>query len=493
MNFKFLVMALILILSPSMSYGILSPLAGEGQGEGWVSVADEVGNKLKEGQALYEAGDSAGAKGKVTDAYFEVFEGKGMETAVSLRISGERKTEFESMFGSIRSAMNAGTPPWEIRGKINILEAALVVDAKKLLRLEEKGKESPYTLFLNSLIIILREGFEAILIISALVAYLVKTGHGDKAKRIYLGAILALLASVITAVVLNTLFVVSGAAREGMEGITMLTATAVLFYVSYWLISKAEVGRWQRFIKGKVEASLSGKSVFALSSAAFLAVYREGAETILFYQALVSGSGEGGTAHITYGFIAGAFILFFIYFAIRYMSIKIPIGPFFGITSTLLYYLAFSFAGKGVLELQEAGWITATPVNFATIYFLGIYPSLEGLILQGLLLAAAVGGGLYTLFSIDRGRKAVIGDVSHIAKDIKALHDLLEHIKMDVHASKESLEPLKGAEVVEIQEIKEHMDNLDLKTHEVIEHLSELEKGLTDIFSELEKGIGKGK
>ncbi len=487
MNFRVLLLLLSLLLPPVLGHST------EINQSSWVSIAEEVRSKLEEGRALYEAGDSAGAKGKVTDAYFEVFEGKGMETAVSLRISGERKTGLESMFGGIRSAMNAGAPPSEIREKIDILAAALVEDAKKLLRLEEKGKESPYTLFLNSLIIILREGFEAILIISALVAYLVKTGHGDKAKRIYLGAILALLASVITAVVLNTLFVVSGAAREGMEGITMLTATAVLFYVSYWLISKAEVGRWQRFIKGKIEASLSGKSVFALSSAAFLAVYREGAETILFYQALVSGSGEGGTAHITYGFIAGAFILFFIYFAIRYMSIKIPIGPFFGITSTLLYYLAFSFAGRGILEIQEAGWVSTTSLRFPTIHFLGIYPSLEGLILQGLLLAAALGAALYTLFSIDRGKKAVIGDVSHIARDIKALHDLLEHIKIDIQAGKESWEPLKLAEVVEIQEIKEHLDSLDLKTHEVIEHLSELEKGLTDIFSELEKGIGKSK
>ena len=486
MIFKFLVMTLFLTLSPSMSYPSET---------NWVSVAEEVGSKLREGQTLYEAGNAAAAKGKVTDAYFEVFEEKGMETAVSLHISEERKTELESIFGSIRSAMNAGAPPSEIREKIDILTAALVENAKKLLRLEKKGKESPYTLFLNSLIIILREGFEAILIISALVAYLVKTGHGDKAKRIYLGAILALLASVITAVVLNTLFVVSGAAREGMEGITMLTATAVLFYVSYWLISKAEVGRWQRFIKGKIEASLSGKSVFALSSAAFLAVYREGAETILFYQALVSGSGEGGAAHITYGFIAGAFILLFIYFAIRYMSIKIPIGPFFGITSTLLYYLAFSFAGKGILELQEAEWITATTINFATIDFLGIYPSAEGLILQSIMLIAAIGAGLYTLFASYRERRVVVKDVSHIAGDLRALHDLLEHtmedIKAGIKASKELWEPLKSAEIIEIQEIKRHMDDMDIKAHEVMEHLSELENGLIDIFGELEKGIGK--
>ncbi|MEK7850325.1 MAG: FTR1 family protein, partial [Deltaproteobacteria bacterium] len=314
----------------------------------------------------------------------------------------------------------------------------------------------------------------------------------DKKKRIYLGAILAIIASIVTAVIMNVLITVSGPAREGMEGATMLTATAVLFYVSYWLISKAEVGRWQRFIKSKIEASLSKRSVFALSSAAFLAVYREGAETILFYQALHSSAGEGGTAVVMYGFVAGAATLSLIYLAIKYLSIKIPLGPFFAMTSILLYYLAFSFAGRGILEIQEAGWVSTTQIAFPTIHFLGIYPSIEGLILQGLLLVAAVGAGLYTLFSIDRGRKAVIGDVSHIGRDIKALHDLLEHIKKDVQAGKKSLEPFKGAEVVEIQEIKEHIDSLDLKAHEVIEHLTELEKGLTDIFGELEKEMGKG-
>jgi high-affinity iron transporter len=486
MNFKFLFLVMLLVLPPALS--------NSEERVSWLSVAEEIEDRLEESRASYEEGRSSEAKGMVTDAYFEVFEGKGMETSVSLLRSRERKTELESMFSGIRGAMGAGASPSDIKERIDKLVAALKEDAVKMDRKAEGKKgASPIQLFIDSFIIIVREGFEAILIISALVAYLAKTGHGDKVRRIYLGAVLALLASVATAIILNTIFSVSGPAREGMEGITMLMATAVLFYVSYWLISKAEVGRWQRFIKGKMEAALSGRSLFALSSAAFLAVYREGAETILFYQALLSGSGEGGTAIIMYGFAAGGIILAFVYLAIKYMSLKVPLGPFFALTSILLYYLAFSFAGKGILELQEAAWVSATPVNFPTIHILGIYPTVEGLTLQGLLFAAAIGAGLYTLFSIDRERKAVIGDVSHIGMDIKALHDLLEHIKMDVQASKASWEPLRSAEVAEIQEIKEHMDSLDLKTHEVIEHLTELEKGLTDIFGELEKGMEKGK
>lgn len=391
MNFKFLAMALVLILSPSMSYPSET---------NWVSVADEVGNKLKEGQALYETGDMPGAKGKVTDAYFEIFEGKGMETEVKLRISEKRGYELESMFSEIRKGIDRKTSLAELAGITDTLIKALKDDAGKMDMdaAKTKDKASPIHLFFDSFIIIVREGFEAILIISALIAYLVKTGHGDKKKRIYLGAILAIIASIVTAVIMNAILTVSGPAREGMEGATMLTATAVLFYVSYWLISKAEVGRWQRFIKSKIEASLSGRSLFALSSAAFLAVYREGAETILFYQALHSSAGEGGTAVVMYGFVAGAASLSLIYLAIKYLSIKIPLGPFFAMTSILLYYLAFSFAGRGILEIQEAGWVSTTQIAFPTIHFLGIYPSIEGLILQGLLLIAAMGGGIYTFF-----------------------------------------------------------------------------------------------
>lgn len=389
---------------------LLFPLAGHAEEAKWIKTADEVGIKLKKGLALYEAGNAQGAGSKVTEAYFDIFEGSGMESAISLQISDKRKAEVETMFGSIRGSMTAGAPAPEIKIKLDELSVSLKKDAGAMDRAADKKKKAhPVHIFFDSFIIIVREGFEAILVISALIAYLVKTGHGDKKKRIYLGTVLALLASVATAVTLTLLVAASGPAKEGLEGITMLTATAVLFYVSYWLISKAEVGRWQRFIKGKMEASLSGRSVFALSSAAFLAVYREGAETILFYQALLAGS-NGHQDIVASGFITGAASLILVYVAIRYLSIRVPIGPFFGITSTLLYYLAFSFAGKGMLEIQEAGWISSTPVNFPAIHFLGIYPTLEGMALQGFLLLAAVTAVLYTFFESYVGKKLAAGE-----------------------------------------------------------------------------------
>ncbi|MDH3973091.1 MAG: FTR1 family iron permease [Deltaproteobacteria bacterium] len=406
MNIKFTALILFFLLAPSFS------LADTIEKKDWNGVANQIEAKLYEAKTVYEQGDHRSAKRKVSDAYFDLFEGLGMESAVSLYISEERTYQLESLFGSLRRGIDRGLHSSQIKDMIvegmrQIYESAAYLN-------EKTGKDtpnySPLSSFVDSFIIIVREGFEAILIISALIAYLVRSGHKEKVNRIYLGAVSALVASVITAIVLNSAFSLSGEAREGMEGITMLIATALLFYVSYWLISKAESTRWQSFIKDKVEDSLSKNSLFALGATAFLAVYREGAETIIFYQALLSGAGEEGKANVYYGFIAGSIVLVLIYYIFKYTTVRIPMGPFFAVTSALLYYLAFSFAGKGVLELQEAGWISDRAVNFPTIHLLGIYPSLEGLTLQGILLMAAIIAGLTKFFLSQKEKRMLAGN-----------------------------------------------------------------------------------
>src|SRR6185369_10675543 len=140
--------------------------------------------------------------------------------------------------------------------------------------------------FWQSFLIILREGFEAILVIGAIVAFLMKTGHRDRLRSIWLGVGFALLASAATAVVLKTMLAAVPASREIIEGVTLLIAVAVLFSVSYWLISKVEAAKWQQFINEKVTTALDHGGGRALTFVAFLAVYREGAEVALFYQAL---------------------------------------------------------------------------------------------------------------------------------------------------------------------------------------------------------------
>ena len=341
---------------------------------------------LEEALMLYCKGEQQRARGIVSTAYFDVFEGKGLEALLATR-SSRAKIEMESIFGKIISLMRTGASQDQVEQEFQRLITRLG-EAAKLLETEEP---SPWRALLNSLFIILREGFEAILIISALTAYLIKTGNDNKVKVVYQGAGLALLASIFTAFLIQSIFVQNPAGQEIMEGATMLLAAIVLFYVSYWLTSKAEAAKWRAFIQEKVKVSLSQGSLFALGFTAFLAVYREGAETVLFYQALLA-SGEGlDTGLIWLGFLLGSGTLAGVFFIFKLGSVRIPIRLFFTLTSIFLYYLAFSFTGQGIIEFQVGGLISATPVAFIPqIDFLRIYPTVESLTCQGILLAAAL-------------------------------------------------------------------------------------------------------
>src|SRR5262249_31927761 len=131
-------------------------------------------------------------------------------------------------------------------------------------------------------------------------------------RPIWMGAGLGVVASLGTAVLLATVLRLTTGAGELLEGIAMLLASGVLFFVSYWIISKAEADRWQRYIRGKVgRAAAAGKGT-ALAAAAFLAVYREGFETVLFYQALV-GSAPAGDLMVPAGLVAGLALLALVY------------------------------------------------------------------------------------------------------------------------------------------------------------------------------------
>jgi len=160
--------------------------------------------------------------------------------------------------------------------------------------------------------------------------------------------------------------------------------------VSNWMVSKAEAEEWSKYIAGKVQSSLSTGSVFSLAFAAFLAVFREGAETILFYKALHAGT-ETYFNMIWTGLGTGCVILVVIYLLIRFLSIKLPLKPFFLGTSILLFLMSISFAGAGVKELQEGNLVRVTPVGGITsIDILGIYPTVETLLPQAILLVVTV-------------------------------------------------------------------------------------------------------
>jgi high-affinity iron transporter len=234
--------------------------------------------------------------------------------------------------------------------------------------------------------------------VGALLTFLVKMGAAHRRRDVHLGVAGAVIASLLTAVALETVFHLSPANQEALEGLTMVLATVVLFYVSYWLLSKMEVVKWNHFVKSKVHHAVTSGSAFALASAAFLAVYREGFETVLFYKALfLAGDGSASVVPVLAGMAVGTVVLTGVYVAIHRFGVRLPLKPFFGVTSAFLYYMAFVFAGQGIAELQEGGLLPTTPVGWAPrVPALGIYPTLESLIAQGVLLVLLVAALVWT-------------------------------------------------------------------------------------------------
>jgi high-affinity iron transporter len=348
------------------------------------AVFSTVRARVDSAQAMALGGRSEEARAMAMDAYI-TFE----QVERQLRVQDPALTlDLEEAFSSLRTRAGTGASPAQL--------AEVRLDLARALERAERivgDRNSPSNVLLQSFIILVREGLEAILVIGALMAFLVKTGNGHRRREIHLGVGAAVGLSLLTALALETVFVVSRASQEGLEGGVMIAAMATLFYVSYWLISKMEVAKWTRFVKSKVEKALSRRSALALASVAFLAVYREGFETVLFYKALAVSGGAGSWGPLLLGILIGAVVLGGVYVAINRFGVRLPLKPLFGVTGALLYYMAFVFAGKGVAELQEAGMVSLTPAAWAPrIPSMGIYPTVESLGLQGvLLLLAAIG------------------------------------------------------------------------------------------------------
>jgi high-affinity iron transporter len=287
---------------------------------------------------------------------------------------------------------------------------------------------NPYALFLQSATIILREGFEIVLIITALLAYVKKSGNTRMQRSIWGGTMTGIALSLVTAFIFVQVFRgTSTAAAETLGGCTMLLAAVVLFWVSYWLVSKAEADKWQRFIQGKVKTALSTGSGFALAGAAFLAVFREGVETVLFYQALFGTAPD--TSIAVGGLIAGTVALVMVSVVLQRFGMKIPIRKFFLGTSFLLYYMAIVFAGNGVAELQETGWIAVTPVTgVPRVDLLGLYPTVETLLAQGIFVLFMLYAGVVIL----RRRRPQLSAADTLLAEVRGLHQLAIAIRTEL-------------------------------------------------------------
>ena len=389
---RFLTLALLLVAS--IVTFVPTSYATDKKYESWNAIVDEMDIILNDAYDIYFMKDINKAKDRVNNAYFGFYEKHGVERAVMSYISGKRGTDTEYQFAKIKRLMTSNAPNKVVRAEIDVILKMLHEDANEL----DGKKESGWSVFFASFIIIFREGLEAILVVAAISAYLVKTNNKPMLKVVYLSSLFAIFVSILTAIALHTIVGLSGANQEIMEGGAMLLATVVLFFVSNWMISKSESEAWKSYVEGKVQTAVTTGSSITLGFAAFLAVFREGAETIIFYQAMLADAKEHMDM-VWYGLGVGGIILAFIFIVIRFGAIRLPLKPFFICTSVLMYIMAIAFAGGGVKELQEADIIQVTPVDFiSSVEILGIYPTVETLIPQVVMVMLVIVSVLYYKF-----------------------------------------------------------------------------------------------
>ena len=381
--------------------------------ENWYEAATLVKELLDTAYMGYLDKDFTVALDNVNTAYYTVYEESGLDHKIYTDLSLEDRQKMERHFTNLRSLIGSAEEKYQKNkyrtstdsAKNDVLKlakqlddkeaeekAAAAAEAAEQLEAEAEAESTqasdPRLLtFLAAFGIIVREGLEAILVIAAIIAYLAKSGNQRSLKNVYIGGLLGIGASFVAAAILYYLkaaWAGAGQSQEVIEGITALIAVCVLFYVSNWMISKSEAASWSRYIDGKVQSSVETGSAFALAFTAFLSVFREGAEVVLFYQPMLS---EGNAGMVWAGFGVGCVVLVFVYLAITKLSIRLPIKVFFTATSILMAVMCVSFLGSGIKELAEGNVfdlalnVPGIPEN-DVIQIFGIYPYLETLVPQ---------------------------------------------------------------------------------------------------------------
>jgi high-affinity iron transporter len=343
---------------------------------------DRTRRLLRQAAASLEAGRATEADRLVLDAYLQGFE--PLEPRLLAR-DPQAVAAVEADFRDLRSAVARGDA-----GAARVTTRALED------RLERLAGERALVPFLSALLIYFREGVEAALLVGALLAGLRRVGRAGDAWLVHAGWLLALPAGLVTWWLLDRVIALTADQRELMEAGVALLAAAVLFSVSFWMISKAESRHWMAYLQRRLAAGVDKRSVMVLAGVSFLAVYREAAETVLFTQALLL---EAGTrrAEVGLGAAAGVLAVVALAFLLNRTVQRLPLGPFFAVSGALLCALAISFAGSGIYALVAAGYLPPRPVRFPEIPWMGIHPDLTGLLVQLAILAVIAGAAVTTL------------------------------------------------------------------------------------------------
>ena len=393
--FTAILFALLFIFIPVIG---LHAADGEEILDSWTKIVKKMEVHLNNAYDLYTQGKSKEAYDEVNVAYFRFYESKGMEKITMGYLSGARKTTVENAFYEYRRNVYSDKDNEMVKAHKDKLIAMLYHDAAELDgtlnegESEDTAKSAVVATFISCFVLVLREGLEAILVIAAIIAYLVKTGKKKYIMSVYVGALGGILVSILLAFLFGVVAgAQSGIAQEVFEGIGMFVAVIVLFYVSNWMLSKSETEAWERYIHKKVEASVSTGNKWVLIFAAFIAVAREGAELILFFQG-VPVHGTSGRNAMILAIVLSAIVLIAVFLVFRFLTVRLPLKPFFLVTSVLMYAMCFSFTGKGVSELQAAGVVNKTVIPWMSFEmdFLGIYATYESLIPQLIVLAVII-------------------------------------------------------------------------------------------------------
>jgi high-affinity iron transporter len=340
-------------------------------------------SRLAESLAAYRAGDSRKASSLALSAYLDGFE--PLEPTLAAR-DGALLGQVERAMGELRASIQRGEDASAVQSRVDRV-GELLDSAQALLA---SGPASQWSTFLGAATILLREGLEALLIVIAMLAFLRKAERTEVVRFVHGGWIGALVAGVFTWIAATWLIQISGASRELTEGFGSILAAAILLFVGIWMHGKSQADEWHRYIKEKVGQALSKKSAWFLFFLAFIAVYREVFETILFYAAMAA---QEHVEALVAGALSGAVALAIIAVLMLKFSQRLPIGKFFAYSSALVAVLAVVLAGKGISALQESGLVAVTAAPWAPrIPVLGIFPTVQGITAQAVTLAILLAG-----------------------------------------------------------------------------------------------------
>ena len=368
---------------------------------------DQIRIKLDETLRLYKEGNAEGALLMSRSAYLDSYE----KIEIPLRpIDPDFTLEMEIKFAELRNLIQSDAPYGRVEEKV--IEIRRGLDESERL-VSGTGIVAPAIAFSTSFSIIFREGLESALIVGAILTYLEASRNERFKKHVYYGIVIAFAATAVTWFIAQFIIEISGASKELIEAIAGVSAVAVLFWVSFWILNKVETKKWIEFVKAKVWKATTTGSVMVFVMLSFFTVYREGFETVLFYQAMLSFA-KYMEWYVVAGLVLGLGVITGVTFVVRKLGRKLPLRVLFGLTMGIGAYMSIAFMGNAVREFQEVGYLSTTHLigivprlDINTAAMTGIHPTLETIVAQVILLGVYLAGSLYVLVLQPRRNRAI--------------------------------------------------------------------------------------